>query len=105
MNEYIDDMIKLFCRGLVKKIYEGDESTVHSLCLDRVAGKQTSSSPIYVACDGSPNAKDLVMIGFNDEKFLELRMMGPYKRQSTQLNLELFLAYHQHLPNVVSISF
>lgn len=42
------------------------------------------------------------MIGFHDEKFLELRMMGPYKRQSTQLNLDLFLAYHQHLPNVVS---
>ena len=58
--------------------------------------------PIYVACDGSPNAKDLVMIGFDDEKFLELRMMGPYKQYSTQLSLELFLAYHQHLPNVVS---
>lgn len=84
----------------MKKIYEGDETTVQSLCLDKVAGKGGVRRPIYVACDGSPNAKDLVMIGFHDEKFLELRMMGPYKRQSTQLNLDLFLAYHQHLPNV-----
>ncbi|XP_021954811.1 protein zwilch homolog isoform X1 [Folsomia candida] len=92
------------CRGLVKKIYEGDEITVHSLCLDQVSGKLAYTTPIYVACDGSPNAKDLVMIGFHDEKFLELRMMGPYKRQSTQLNLDLFLAYHQHLPNVNPVS-
>lgn len=69
-----------YYRGLVKKIYEGDETTVHSLCLDQVSGKLASAMPIYVACDGSPNAKDLVMIGFHDEKFLELRMMGPYKR-------------------------
>jgi len=86
----------------VKKIYEGDQDTVHSLCLERLAGKFSPMRPIYVACDGSPNAKDLVMIGFDDEKFLELRMMGPYKQYSTQLSLELFLAYHQHLPNVVS---
>jgi len=86
----------------VKKLYEGDANILQDLCLDRFPGKQNYASPIFIACEGSPTVKDPVLIGFNKEKFFEVRMMGPFSRESPQLSIELMLAYHQRVPNVVS---
>ncbi len=91
-----------YSRTLLRKIYERNKEVLESLGLNSSGGKRTFKNPVYLACDGSPTSKELVMIGFDEDKFLELRMMGPYKNTSPFLDMNLFLAYHQHLPHVVS---
>ena len=87
----------------MKQIYDQDPETMQSLGLEPLGGKQSVRNPVYLACDGIPDSKDLVLIGLDEDQFLELRMMGPYKNTSPFLDMRFFLAYHQYLPHVVSV--
>lgn len=88
-------------RVLVRKIYEENEKKFQKIETCMTNAMFLTPNPVYLACDGGkPDSKDLFLIGFEQDKFLEVRVMGPYKRES--LDMDLLLSFHQRLPTIVS---